>query len=348
MWFCVKCGKRVPKEELIRGYCIDCFTRNIGLLERVPEIKLTVCPKCGSWLYQGEWNLPLPESEILESVTRHELRKYLVKDAELQALRVSNLEYVSFNTVKFNVVLNVLVNGRSLSLDHELTARISRKQCPRCVARSTGKYNYLVQIRFTEKDLPGELLRGVLSAVLAHVDRDGLINAREVPEGVDLELDDISTVKKILDVLHKKYAARINTSFRATRYDAHQGRWIGVTTYVARIPVFSENGIVTYRGRIGLVKFMNPGKLILWFPSTDLYEEIDIKEYWRGLLKPASRIEREVYTVKDINGDMALLENTSTGDVKRVKLKGWLKNLKPGDTVNLVKVDGLETFTPRS
>lgn len=348
MWFCIKCGKEVPKEELIRGYCIDCFTRSFSLLERVPEIKLTICPKCGSWLHQGEWSSPSPESEILESVAGHELGKCLVKGAELLSVHVSGLEYVNFNTIRFNTTLGVLIDGRFLNLNYELVAKISHKQCPRCVARSAGKYSYLIQIRLAERVRASKLLKEVLSLVLACMNHKALVNVKEVPEGVDVELDDVFTVKKILDVLHKEYAAHISTSFKATRYNAHQGKWIGVTTYVARIPVFSEDEVVIYRDKIGLVKSVNRGKLILWFPCTDSYEEVDIREYWKGFLKPAIRVEKEVYAVKNIDNDTVLLENPSTGDIKRVKLRGWLKSLKLGDTVNLIKVDNFETFTPRS
>lgn len=346
MWFCIKCGKSVPKEELIRGYCLSCFLSTVSILKYVPEIKIITCPKCGSWLHQGEWNPPAPENEILEIVARRELEKYLIEGATLREVSVNNFEYVNFNVIKFNATLILIVDGKSLNLDQGLLAKISHRLCSRCIARSVGKHSYLVQIRFTENE-HFEILKEVMSTLLIHINQESLVNVRESREGVDLELDDSVLVKKILEVLSSTYAARISTSFRATRYNAHQGKWIGVTTYVARIPVFKENSVVIYRDRIGLVKSMNRGKLTLWLPDTNLYEEVDVREYWRGGLKYATRVEREIYVVKSIDSNTLLLENPLTGEVKRVKRKGWLKNLKEGDTVNLIKVDNFETFAPK-
>lgn len=346
MWFCVKCGRSVKKDELIRGYCPDCFVRSVNIFESIPEIKLVVCPKCYSWLHQGEWNPPAPENMVLENIASRELQKHLIEGTQLLEVHVDHWEYVDPGNLKFNATLSVAVDGKPLSFEYTLTAKIIRKVCPRCVSIVAGKHDYLVQIRFTERDRFHGLLGEVLNAIFTQINREALVSVKEVPEGVDLELDDGVLVKKILELLTRKYAARVNVSFKTTKYDAHQGKWIGVTTYVARIPVFQEKDIVIYRGKLGLVKLIKENKLILWLPDTESYREVDVKEYWKGKLVPVTRVETEVYRVKDVDGAFILIENTATGDTRQVKVKGWLKNLKIGDRVVLIKANNVETLVP--
>lgn len=347
MWFCIKCGKRASKEDLIRGYCVDCFKKYIGVFKQTPIITITICPRCGSWLHRGEWNPPSTEAEILEVVASHELRKYMIDGAQLLGVYVTSWEYTDSSLIKSYIDLDLFIDEKHVSDSYELSVKIVFKTCSRCISRSIGKYSYLVQIRFTNRDRPHDIMSDILNSILTYIQRESVVDIKEVHEGLDIELDDNTTAKKILEVLVRKYSARVNTSFRSTRYDPHQGRWIGVTTYVARIPVFKEKSVVVYRGKVCLVKTVDRGKLVVWIPESNSYEEVDIKSYWKNELKLPVRIEVETFLVKHVDEQSVVLESTVTGDTKIYKARSWLKALKTGEQVALIKVDGIETIVPK-
>lgn len=346
MWFCIKCGREMSRGELIKGYCIDCFRKHVDVFTSTPLIDLTICPNCGSWFHSGEWHPPHTEPEILELIAPRELRRYVIDGVEVRSIRVLSWERTERSLLKFNVELELDVEGKQIPSRNTLEVKISYKTCPRCISRSTGKYNYLIQVRFASRDPPREVIDEVLDTITHHISVKSTIVIREIHEGIDIELDENTVVKKILEILRRRYSAKITTSFQATKFDPRRGKWIGITTYVTRIPVFRERDLVIYRGKIGVVKSIDQGKLIVWFPDNDIYEEVDIRDYWKGLLKIPMRIETEILVVKQIGEESIVLENVNK-EIKLIKAKNWLKTLKTGEQVILIKVDNVETIIPR-
>ncbi|MEM0031755.1 MAG: 60S ribosomal export protein NMD3 [Desulfurococcaceae archaeon] len=347
MWFCIKCGKPVKKEELIRGYCLDCFRKNINIFKNIPELKITICPICGSWLYRGDWWPPASEPEILEALINHEVQNNIIEGAKLLETYVNDWKYIDSRTISASAELEVNIDEKPLAYTREFTAKINYQKCPRCTARAVGKHSYLVQIRFTSRNYPPNLSHEVLGMVLSGVQRDSIVNIKELPEGIDIELDDGTTARRIIEVLSKKYSAKINTSFRSTRFDPSRGKWIGVTTYVARIPVFRENDIVIYKNTVGVVKLVDKNKLMIMHLDTGLLEEVDVKMYWVNKLKHPTRVEKEEFIVKEIKNDNLIVESMSTGETRVLKARKLLKNLKQNDHVILIKVDDIETIVPK-
>jgi len=347
LWFCIKCGKPARKEELIRGYCIDCFRKYVNVLKDIQELKITVCPVCGSWFYRGEWWPPASEPEVLESLVTSEAGKNLIEGAKLVEAYIGDWKYIDSSTLKTTAELEINVDDKTLTVTREFTVRITYQKCPKCIARAVGKHSYLVQIRFTRRDYSQDYPRDILHTVLRGIQRDSIIDVKELPEGIDIELDDGTTARRIVEVLSKKYSAKINTSFRATRFDPSRGKWIGVTTYVARIPVFRENDITIYRNSLGIVKMVDRNKLMILHLDSGELEEVDIKMYWDNKLKHPVRIEKEEFTVKEVKDDNIVLENSYTGEKRTIKTRNWLRNLKPGDHVTLIKADDIETIVPK-
>lgn len=284
---------------------------------------------------------------MLEVLIGDEVQSSLIDGARLLEVRVSGWEYIDPRAMKIAAELEISIDEKPLTLTQEFTARIIHQKCPRCIARAVGKHSYLVQIRFTSKDHPRDLPRDVLQVVLSGVQRDSIVNIRELPEGIDVELDDGTVARRIIEVLSKKYSAKINTSFRSTRFDSARGKWIGVTTYVARIPVFRENDLVVYRNNICIVKLVDRNKLMIMHLDTGELEEADAAMYWANKLRHPIRVEKEEFTVRELRGDNLVLESTSTGEIRVVKARKSLRNLKQNDHVILIKADDIETIVPK-
>ncbi len=49
---CILCGKYSNKISFSKGICLDCFI-NENLIEKIKEIKLTICPSCFSYWNNG-------------------------------------------------------------------------------------------------------------------------------------------------------------------------------------------------------------------------------------------------------------------------------------------------------
>jgi nonsense-mediated mRNA decay protein 3 len=346
MWYCVKCGKPTPREKLIRGYCPDCFIKYVDLFKQIPEVKLTTCPSCGSWLIRGEWYPALSIPEVLEQVLTRELGKNLIDGAKLINLYIESWEQVDASTIKALVELEISIDDKPLRLEKSIIAKIVHQKCPRCIARKTGKFTHLVQIRFTTKNYSRRVLEQVVSTALNAVSEDSIVDIKELVEGVDLELDEATDAKRVLEALVKKYSAKITSSFRPTRFDASSGKWIGVVTYVARIPVFSEEEVVVYKGRVGIVKSIDQKTLLVLNPETGSIEEVDVDMYWRGELKQPVRVEREEFIVKEVIGDKIVIENPATSEVRVIKQSKLLEGLKPGCKVILIRADNIESIMP--
>ncbi|MEM4601369.1 MAG: NMD3-related protein [Desulfurococcaceae archaeon] len=344
MWFCVNCGRALPREELIRGYCVDCFKQRVQVLRRVPEVKVVTCPRCGSWLHKGEWNPPSIETEMLEVALSSEVRKNLIEGVELQAVHVINWEQGVGNTLKVEFELNVVVENKVLAFNYTAEAKRAQKICERCSAKAAGKYSYLIQVRFAEDSAPNGLLRDV-EASLLDAAGEAIVDLKVTKEGIDLELDDGAVARKAVESMVKKYAAHVSSSFKSTKFNARAGKWVGITTYSVKIPVFSKGEVALYRERICIILDSPRGRrLAIWLPDTDSYESVDVNSYWCGLLRKPTRVEREDLVVESIEEDYVTVREANTGATRSIKLGGRSAALKRGDKILLIRADNLETL----
>lgn len=68
----------------------------------------------------------------------------------------------------------------------------------------------------------------MVSAALNALSRDSIVDIKELVEGVNLELDEATDAKRVLEALVKKYSAKTTSSFRPTRFDPSSGAVSGL------------------------------------------------------------------------------------------------------------------------
>lgn len=346
MWFCVRCGKKLDKAELIRGYCLNCFVKHVDLFKDQPVFKLVKCPVCNSWNLRGEWLPPITVEEAVENIVSYEAPKHLINGSTLESVELREIKYLDNSTIEATIDFNILVDDKPVSIERNILVKVSYSKCPRCIARSVGKHTHLVQVRFTTRNPPRTLIQKILSIISSTIQGDSIVDIKELSEGLDIELDDPTATRKLIEALSKNFSSRIDTSFKPTRYDPSQGKWIGVTTYVARIPVFHEDDIVIYRDRVGIVRAIDQGKIWLELPETGEIREVDLSLYWKKELRHPVRVESETLVVRELRGDHVVLESVATGETRIIRAKERLKQLKPGDQVILLRADNIETIAP--
>lgn len=338
MWFCIKCGKPVEKDKLIRGMCPDCFRKHVRPFKQNPAFKVVMCPRCGSWVNKGEWVPPLPEEEVFTATLMNTLGNYLEDGFSLSNVVVLDYTKLSSNAYLVNAILELIVDGKELTYDTTLKVTVDYKVCPSCIAKAVGKYKYLVQVRFTKPEVPEKLLNAVKQDITTIVS-GGAVNVEEVREGINVELEDPVLVKKLLENLVKYYGAKLTSSFKQTGFDAQKGKRLGIITYSTRIPVFAEGDIVIYRNKVAVVKAVDRGRVVLWIPERDVFESVDARSFWEGSLRYPTKIEQEVYVVESVENDVIHLRSASSDTNKRIKLNTTSITLKPGTKVLLVTVD---------
>ncbi|MEM2014514.1 MAG: 60S ribosomal export protein NMD3 [Desulfurococcaceae archaeon] len=348
MRFCIRCGRSLPKEELVKGMCSECFRKHVNIITGSPEFEVTVCPRCGSWVNKGEWYPPSTEEEVLQATLESNLHRYIIEGVDLQGLLITSFDRISSNVYSVNTVLEIRVDEKTLYYEVPLKVYINHRTCPTCISRATGKYKYLVQVRFTTPRVPAKVLESIMQEVLSYVG-DRFVNIKEVKEGLDLELEDAAVTRKIIDVLSKHYGAKITSSFKQTGFNTRRSKPLGVVTYSVRVPVLSEGDVVIYKNKLAYVKSAERGKIVLWIPETDKYESVNVKYYWSRLLRYPTRVEYEEYLVESVNDDGTVTLRSLTSDTRR-KLRPFINiysSLKPGSKVLLVRVDSnIEALIP--
>ena len=343
MRFCVRCGRELPPDQLIRGYCIECFKEYIGVFKQPPELSVVMCPKCLSWLFKGEWLAPADLKDVIKTISASELNKYIRDELALVDLEVISIRE-ELGVLRASLNLYLKSDTATFTTTHEVPVSIKYRTCPRCISKTAGKYTHLIQVRFTRKNPPEYILKDVQSLLQKITPEASIVGIEYSEGGIDLELDDAAIAKRIVQAITREYAAKLTTTFKATRFDHRKGTWIGIVTYSLRIPVFERGDIVIYKNTIRVVEDVRKGRIVLSDPSTGTREEISLSLYWTGDLKYPSRIEIERYYVKSVEGDRIIAVNRDTGSEITIKRRRETPQLKVNDVIYLIKADNVETI----
>jgi nonsense-mediated mRNA decay protein 3 len=192
MKFCFVCGKKT--DELIEGYCEDCYSKKFKLIEVPKEFSLVICRKCSKINHENKWE----DSEIKELVKQK--IKILGQDVEIKIER--------------NDVLHVSAKGsfkdsKKLKEEtYEIPLKLNKVLCPNCLKISGGYYEAVLQLRgnVTEEtlDFVDEKIKSLKE----------FYRIKEVKNGFDLYTSNKSTANKIAKLLKDKFKADIKKSFK--------------------------------------------------------------------------------------------------------------------------------------
>lgn len=345
MRFCVRCGREFPREQLIRGYCIDCFKKYIGVFEHKPVLELIICPKCYSWLFRGEWRVPMSLKDIIKATGTLEISRCIRSGLQLIDLEVFD---ITQKKSEFSTHLKIYLKAEdtTFTVIEEVQGSVEYRACPRCIARSSGTHTHLIQIRFTKKNPPPRLIESVERYLQKLISQSELVDIKYSDGGIDIELDDAAIARRVVQALSHEFSAKITTSFKAVRFDHRRGTWRGIVTYSLRIPVLERGDVVIYRDSLCIIKDLRGNKLILLNLGSNVYEEAHLTAYWSGDLKCPSRVEVERYFVKSVEEDKIIIVSESSRSELTIKRRPDLLRIRPGDFVLLIKANNIEYIVP--
>lgn len=340
--FCVRCGREFPASELIGGYCVDCYVKYVGVFKKRPVIELVTCPKCGSWLFRGEWREPEDINIIVRGVLVADLRKYLKGDIGLSDLEVLSVERDERSKLVARTRLHLLLNGeREAVVEEGIPIEEEHRVCPRCITRASGSHRALLQIRFEGEGPREDVIEEVANSALKR-GADHIIDMEVNREGLDIKVEDVVTARKIASHITAHYGAKLIETFSSTRYDSRRGKWAGVVTISLRIPLFRGNEIVQWGDSYYIVLSASRGRLRLRDAIRGSGREVPISEYWRGALKRIGEVYygEKAYVITGIDERAVYIVNEETGEAKEVEFLPSYADLKTGDKVFIITVKG--------
>jgi NMD protein affecting ribosome stability and mRNA decay len=281
--------------------------------------------------------------DVVRTIGFSELSKSVRSVLELVDLDVIDIEQEDSN-LKATLRLHLRTETAVFTTVEEVYGAIKYKACPRCVARSAGKYTHLVQIRFTKKSPPPRIVEELKDLLQRLLPQSSVVDVKYSESGLDLELDDATIAKRVVQAITREYSAKLITTFKATRFNHRKGAWQGVVTYSLRIPVLEKGELVIYRKSLYVVEDVKRNRVVLYNLSSSTREEASLSAYWIGELKCPSRVEVERYVVKSVENGRIIAVSESTKSELIIRRKHNTPQLGVGSTVFLIKADNIETI----
>ena len=210
MKFCFLCGKKT--NDLIKGYCEDCYNKEFDLVIVPKEIKVTLCSKCERIRYRNQW-----------------------MEAEFGDLLKDKIKIIGKNVgikIKKNDVLHVTVKGylkgskKLKKEEHEIKLKIIKKTCFDCSRKSGGYYEAIVQLR-GKTDEAMDFINDCI------IRENQSFRLEKNKNGLDIYLADKNFADRVTHEVKKKFKARIQKNYKlVTR---KKGKDIYRSTILVRI-----------------------------------------------------------------------------------------------------------------
>ena len=344
---CIRCGRNV--ETLVDGrLCPDCFLELYGLGEPPPRLQLTVCPRCGSFRYEGRW-LPPPGGGLEEVAAL--LFQARFKPAE--PVEYYRVESVELDTDEGYALVEVA--GRLRGVEGEARARyrvplqLSWRVCPLCLRKASGAPEAIVQIRGPNGRLD-PVDREAVEEILSSLDEgvaEAVISVDEVREGIDVKMADKHAARALAARLRSTLAARVRESHKLIT-QRRDGRKVTRLTLSVRLPFFTEGSLVEYEGKPARVEEIRGGYVYVRPLGSTRSRRLRVEEAWKrlGELEPERDEEALVAAVEpgwlhlqQLGGSYSYLE-LRRSEVTVDREKGEGEEPRPGERVRLIEHRG--------
>jgi nonsense-mediated mRNA decay protein 3 len=192
MKFCFLCGKKT--ENLIKGYCQECYAKKFKLIEVPENITITSCPRCNRKFEKNRWK----ETDVSD-IARDNI-KIIGNDVSI-AVEVEDKTIIL-------TARGYLEGSKEMKEEkYEIRMKVIKNICPVCGKESGKYYESTVQVR---GDITKEDFQSIDNITFK---RGGFYRLREVKGGYDLLVCSKDLANKIADYIVKKYRIDRKKSF---------------------------------------------------------------------------------------------------------------------------------------
>jgi len=180
--FCFVCGKKT--EELIEGYCEECYSKETKLIEIPKKFEIIVCSKCDLMKFRNRWIEGIPEDIIRKKV------KVLGDDVKIKIKRNDTYQIIAKGYPE---------NSKKLKKEvYDLNVHLNKIVCSICAKRLSGYYEAIIQLR----DI--DLFDYVDEEIRKMNDKSAFYRVEEVRGGLNIYIGSKGAANKVASLLRKK------------------------------------------------------------------------------------------------------------------------------------------------
>jgi nonsense-mediated mRNA decay protein 3 len=192
MKFCFVCGKKT--ENLIEGYCEDCYKKEFKLLEVPKEFSFTICPRCNFIKHRNDWQ----DIEI-EELIKQEIKPL----GDIVEMKIEKNDKIHISVKGF------LKGSKKLKKEvHTIPLKLNKVLCPICIKRSTGYHEAILQLR-------GNITDDIIDFIDTQaINQNEFYRLEKVRNGFDLFIINKSFANKLAELTKRRFKANIKKSFK--------------------------------------------------------------------------------------------------------------------------------------
>ena len=283
---CVRCGREA--DVLVDGrVCVNCYLELYGFGSAPQSLRIVMCPRCGSYLYQGRW---MPSAGDISEAARLMLMARFKPTEHVDYYSVDRVEIVS-DPYK-GTFLVAHVRGKFKGIEGEygkeyvISISVEKKLCPLCFQRAAGTFNAIVQLRGYNGRLSEEQ-REALEKLLDRLPEDfkeAIVEIEEVREGIDLKLSDQGVARALAAKIRAAFGAKIVESFKLVGRRS-DGKRLGRLTISVRLPFFHPGSLALYKDTPVVIEEISRGYVYYRGLGSTRKHRLSIDDAWR-LIKP--------------------------------------------------------------
>ncbi|HIP65891.1 MAG TPA: hypothetical protein EYH08_05155 [Pyrodictium sp.] len=293
---CIRCGKEV--DVLVDGrVCINCYLELYGFGSVPQSLRIVVCPRCGSYFYQGRW---MPAAGDIGEVARLMLMARFKPTEHVDYYSVDGVEIVSDPYKGTFLVAHVRGKFKGVSgeyrRDYVVQLFVEKKLCPLCFQRAAGSFNAVIQLRGYDGRLSEEQ-REALEKLLEKLPEDvkeAIVEIEEVREGINLKLSDQSVARALAAKIRAAFGAKVIESFKLVGRRS-DGKRLGRLTISVRLPFFHPGSIACYKDTPIVVEEIGRGYVYYRVLGSSRKHRLNVDDAWK-LIKPLKF--DEIHTVE--------------------------------------------------
>lgn len=248
--FCSRCGVEEPA-VIVDGLCVRCLVEEGRAVRPPKNVKVVVCPSCGSIKLEGKW---------LDGIALEEFLKELMwRESKFHREFKPNSLSISIEGSKIIARFEGLIKTSEVIKEFLIDLTMSKSLCPHCSKVKSGYYEAIIQVR-TYSETLNESLRGKLvNTLLKYANTSKNISEIEfVRKGLDVKVLSVSVARKIANDLISMYGGTSVESWKAVGISA-DGRKASKLTISLRLLGLTCGDLIMFKGIPALVEEVSQG-----------------------------------------------------------------------------------------
>ena len=246
------------------------------LVELPSTFEVERCPFCGAIRVHGRY-----VDRSVETVIRELAEEYVTRGRIVEGLDSVGVQGVGVLGSTAVVKLSAEVGGVEVVQELPVELRFTRSPCPRCLRLKGKKYEAIVQLRAGNprgRTLVAEIAESLKNA-------EGVVEVKEVDEGVDIYLADKSSALRVVREVGFNYVVRVVTTWEDSRM--RSGRRKSKAVYSVRVYSVRSGDTVEMRGRVYTVERFGRSSVTLVDRESGERVTLSLRDFWK--LEPSIR-----------------------------------------------------------